>query len=208
VRTVLARLACCAALVAGAAGCDPCRTSERAQVTLTASFEGDPALSTTRSAFEDEAAADFAAWRAAIGDPSSAPAGSGVVVLQPPGASGGPGRQLLLSLPFPLAAGQSLPIASAVATQGRPTFSLVAPDDPFPLPTDAVGLWFIGGSTSEDLLAAREQSASGTATVIGVSPLRLHLTATVSYPPPSGRPAATIDGDVGFSATAAEICAG
>jgi len=113
----------------------------------------------------------------------------------------------MLSLPFPLSPGQSLPIAPAVATQGSFSFAMIIPDDPnFPLPTDAVGLWLLRGPPL-DQQADRGQSPSGTATVTSVSPLRLHLTATVSYPATSGRPATTFDGDIVFSTTETSMCA-
>ena len=166
-------------------------------------------MSSERSAFEDEADDEFSAWRAAIANASTALPGIGVVRLQALDASGVPRQQLRLSLPFPLSSGQSLPIASAVATQSSLPFTQVAPDDPnFPLPTDAVGLWFLSGPTPDDQQADRVQSSSGTATVTSVSPLRLHLTATVSYPAASGRPATTLEGDVAFSETETSICAG
>ncbi len=205
---LLPRLAGCAALVAVAAGCDPCLTSERTHLTLTASFSGDPALSSTRSAFEDEADDDFSIWTAAIANASAPLPGFGIVSLLALNASGGESLQLMLSLPFPLSPGQSLPIASAAATQGSFSFAVVMPDDPnFPLPTDALGLWLLRGPPL-DQQADRGQSSSGTATVTSVSPLRLHLTATVSYPPASGRPATTFDGDIVFSATETSMCAG
>jgi len=203
------RLAGCAALVAVAAGCDPCLTSERTQLTLTASFSGDPAMSSERSVFDDEEDDEFSVWRAAIANASTPLPAFGLVALQALDASGVPRQQLLLSLPLPLSPGQSLPIAPAVATQGRFTFARVVRDDPnFPLPADAVGLWFLSGPTPDDQLADRGQSSSGTATVTSVSPLRLHLTATVSYPAVGGRPATTFDGDIAFSVTETSMCAG
>ena len=166
-------------------------------------------MSSSRSAFEDEADGEFSVWRAAIANASPPGRGFGIVHLQALDASGVPREQLLLSLPFPLSPGQALPVATAVATQGRATFARVVPDDPnLPLPTDALGLWFLSGPTPDDDLADRAQSSSGTATVTSVSPLRLHLTATVSYPAASGRPARTFDGDIVFSVIETSMCAG
>jgi hypothetical protein len=195
----------CAAVVATLSACEPCLGAKRTETTLTASLSGGANFSVEAPA-SGGAMDDTRSWETTIRDASTGPPGIGLVGLQFRDISDVALQQLLLTLPFPLSRNQSLAIVSSPAAQGRPTFSFVPTDDPNGSPpTDAVGLWFLSGPNRTDFEADREQVSSGTLEVTSVSPLRLHLAATVTYPV-SGRPSRSFDGDVVFAISRTSMC--
>lgn len=145
---------------------------------------------------------DAHAWHLAIDDASAATGGSGIVNLVALD-----GEALSLRLPFPLSTGQALSITGEVSLAARGmtfTFGGAAGD------ATVVGAWLAlcppGATDLSCNLAERKEVVDGSLRVESVRPLRVHVTADVSYGDATALAPVTLDGDLVFAATEGTRC--
>ncbi len=201
-------------LLAAAPACSLCDGSEQATTTIRASYAAGTGTA-MESVVTSSPGQPPSLAEAAIGDASSVGPAFGYLGLQ--STASPPDRSLSFDLPFPLAAGQTFPISASPSAESFGSFSVEAPTDRTPFPTDAIEAWLHLAPPADcarttpdictaDQKAQRDQAWAGTMEVVAVRPLRLKIAATVSYPADSGLPPQTLDGVVSFDVQHGSVC--
>jgi len=209
-----------ALFVAGLTGlaCVPCGGDERQTLTFRAAFQPTQG----GVAWTDELALtegfDYTPerlwWLDAIRDASTVTAAVGQFVVRAPDPvfSG-----FSLSVPFPVSAGQELPLVTTAPAASVWPFGSTTGRDVSVFPEDAAGIGYwdlprppCSRAMPEACDAERafkdRQVASGTLRVADVRPLRFEIDATVSFPVESGWAPVALAGSITFGVSEGEYC--
>ena len=197
-------------------GCVPCGGDERQTLTFRAAFQptqGGAAWTNELTLMEGfDYTPERLWWRGAIADAAAVTAAVGTFVVD----SGEAGFSL--SVPFPLSAGQELPIVTAALAAGAWPFGSTTNErgaSLYPEDAAAIGYWdlprppcsraMVEACDAERAFKER-QVASGTLRVADVRPLRFEIDATVSFPVESGWAPVALAGPITFDVGEGDYC--
>ncbi len=196
-------------------GCVPCGGSEKQTLTFRAAFQptqGGVAWTDELMLTEGfDYTPERLWWADAIHDASTVSAAAGQFVVDSGEAGFG------LSAPFPVSAGQELPIVTMALGVGYSPFGSTTDRGASLYPTDAAAIryWDLPRPPcSRAMIEACDaerafkdaQVASGTLRVADVRPLRFEIQATVSFPVESGWAPVALAGPITFGVSEGEYC--